>query len=283
MKTVLTTSNVAHAWANQLQSEGRSNGGGSLYFNGATIYSYGSHFPIARHVINQKGENAVLFTERSYSNTTSKHIGKVRHAANHLNIIYCYNPEATHEQNLTSWLKEVEHIASNLVNARKPEKYLNQIEEVNSKVREFTTFFGISIPVDLEAALAIVNTEDYLKFKASREELRIAAETQAIADYKKKHEEELEKWLNGEIHTMNTRIDRDYLRVSGEHIQTSQGITMTREEALAIYYKLQREELKAGDKLLEGYEVKKINGDVTIGCHNFGRSYLLSFGESLLK
>ncbi len=40
---------IPHLWAHKTQDEGR-NGTGSFYFTGATIYSYGSHFPIATHV-----------------------------------------------------------------------------------------------------------------------------------------------------------------------------------------------------------------------------------------
>jgi hypothetical protein len=46
MKHVFNSSEVPHIWALQQQNEGR-NSQGNFYFNGATIYSYGSHFPIA--------------------------------------------------------------------------------------------------------------------------------------------------------------------------------------------------------------------------------------------
>ena len=40
---------IPHLWAHKTQDEAR-NGTGSFYFTAATIYSYGSHFPIATHV-----------------------------------------------------------------------------------------------------------------------------------------------------------------------------------------------------------------------------------------
>jgi hypothetical protein len=49
---------VAHVWAHQLQSHAR-NKRGNFYFQGDTIYSYGSHFPIAKHV-EHKGEEVHL-------------------------------------------------------------------------------------------------------------------------------------------------------------------------------------------------------------------------------
>jgi hypothetical protein len=76
-------SEIAHLWAHKAQSSAR-NPRGNFYFNGDTIYSYGSHFPIARIVTVERGPNkgqeAILFTTRGYSSTTSGHIREVRSA-----------------------------------------------------------------------------------------------------------------------------------------------------------------------------------------------------------
>jgi len=47
-KLVFDTGEIPHLWAHRTQEEAR-NRQGNLYFTGDTIYSYGSHFPIARH------------------------------------------------------------------------------------------------------------------------------------------------------------------------------------------------------------------------------------------
>jgi hypothetical protein len=72
-------SQIAHLWMNKKQDHARDSRE-SFYFRGDTIYSYGSHFPIARHVRNSRGEDAVLMTTDTYSNTTAKHISMVRSA-----------------------------------------------------------------------------------------------------------------------------------------------------------------------------------------------------------
>lgn len=82
-KQVFPTEQIPHLWANKIQESAR-NSGGNLYFNGANIYSYGSHFCIARHV----KPRIVLFTTRSYSVTTSGHISAVHDACRHLKKIY---------------------------------------------------------------------------------------------------------------------------------------------------------------------------------------------------
>jgi hypothetical protein len=57
-KHVFDTGEIPHLWAHQTQDEAR-NRQGNLYFTGDTIYSYGSHFPIARRVTNDAGELAI--------------------------------------------------------------------------------------------------------------------------------------------------------------------------------------------------------------------------------
>ena len=78
-KHVFDTGEIPHLWAHRTQDDAR-NRQGNLHFTGDTIYSYGSHFPIARHVTNDAGERAVLFTTATYSVTTSSHCSAVRSA-----------------------------------------------------------------------------------------------------------------------------------------------------------------------------------------------------------
>ena len=63
---------VAHLWANRSQDEAREPSG-NFYFTGPSIFSYGSHFLIARFV--DMGDGRTLLLERAggYSPTTSKH------------------------------------------------------------------------------------------------------------------------------------------------------------------------------------------------------------------
>ncbi len=83
---------VAHLWANRSRQSAK---GSHFYFEGDTIYSYGSHFPIARlflHPVTQTW--AVLFTSRDYSQTTSKHKSYTRSACSHLECFFVTDPRA---------------------------------------------------------------------------------------------------------------------------------------------------------------------------------------------
>lgn len=102
MKTVFNSSEVAHVWARQSQDHGRSNA--SVYFEGAKIYSYGSHFCMGNII----KDGIVLITNRSYSVTTSKHLGWVRYAVNHMEQIYVPHPEGKLIDQLPAWKNRIE-------------------------------------------------------------------------------------------------------------------------------------------------------------------------------
>lgn len=73
MKTVFKYScEVADVWAQQKQWYGRSRTG-NLYFNDSTIYSYGSHCPLACIVIRDDGKRLILVNSTKHSVTTSGH------------------------------------------------------------------------------------------------------------------------------------------------------------------------------------------------------------------
>ena len=58
-RTVHPADMVAHLWAHKSQDFAR-NPGHNFYFHGDTIYSYGSHFPVARHVENKRRPSGAL-------------------------------------------------------------------------------------------------------------------------------------------------------------------------------------------------------------------------------
>ena len=93
-KTMATNSQVAHAWANKTGKHCR---GSNFFYDDDTIYSYGGHFPIARHM-----DGVVLFTTESYSNSTSKHLGHASNACNHLTRFNVADVKANSKEGLLS-------------------------------------------------------------------------------------------------------------------------------------------------------------------------------------
>lgn len=80
MQTVFDNAMTAHVWAQQKQSEGRSNNG-NFYFEGPTLYSYGSHYVVG---IIDKAGRAWLNSDSSTMTTSGKHKPAAWRAVRHL-------------------------------------------------------------------------------------------------------------------------------------------------------------------------------------------------------
>lgn len=81
-KTVFrNSSETLHIWAQQNQPEGRCS---NVFFEGATIFSYGRHYPLGHFAKNKAGDIAVLINVNGYSATTAKQIREAHGATNHL-------------------------------------------------------------------------------------------------------------------------------------------------------------------------------------------------------
>jgi hypothetical protein len=280
MKKVFTDiSTIAHLWANQLQDEARNSG--NFYFNGSTIYSYGGHFPIAKH-IELNGQKAVLFTTRGYSNTTSKHIAVVRQAASHLNLIKCYNPNTTHEENFKKWKIDAELVAAKLPKAKKPEKYLNELEYINSQANKYAQFFGLELPAILSAILSIKDKNEYNTYHEQKTAILEAERLKREAELKKQHKKALTEWKAGKTSRLYTRIETDYLRLNKEaaRIETTQAVQIPLSIAKTLYNLIRNNRLSVGDKVLN-FEVNEVGAKVKIGCHTFTKKYLLQFGAQV--
>lgn len=284
MKKVFSDqSKVAHLWANKEQDEA-TNQGRSFFFRGSTIYSYGSHFPIAKHVQDQAGNEFILFTERGYSNTTAKHISITYMACRNSEIVYCCNPDNGHESNFKYWLDLIDTEINKLAKARKPEIYLNNIENIANKAKRYSQFTGAIIPENLIQAMKITDKDQFAGYQESRIEQAKQAQKKAEQDLKQRHAEDLKKWMNFETGRLYSSTGNDYLRVNTENdrIETTQAVQIPNEIARRLWLSIKENTLKVGDKILN-YSVKEAGKNVKIGCHTFKRSYLLQFGANLYE
>src|SRR5262249_44911174 len=134
-KQVHTPANVAHLWAHQTQDSAR-NPGGTLYFRGATIYSYGDHFPIARLC-----RGAVLFTTRTYSVTTARHIKIVRQAIPfRVPVFYVLNPSAEPAAILAAYIRQVSEAKAALKSAKSKPQQAIAFRKLEQLVEETNRF-----------------------------------------------------------------------------------------------------------------------------------------------
>lgn len=276
MKKVLNNDNVAHVWAHQQQQEART-ANNAFYFYGPTIYSYGSHFPIAKHVTNSKGETAILFTSRSYSNTTANHINATWYAIPERNkIIHCINPNFTENDNLTAWEKEIDNIYISLAKAKKPEKYLLELSNLKAKIEKYCNFMGVEIPKPILVKLEITSKAESIEAVNKAKALK----AEQIAKEEKEKQKEINKQLKKfrAFERFNIYGKYSYLRYNKEtqRIETSQRIEIPIEAAKRLYKAMNialnnsnnlTQQMLVNLKILD-YSVKNLQKDfVEIGCH----------------
>lgn len=140
---------AAHIWAQQSQDRGNSS---NCYFMGKTIYSYGSHFPIASFV----DEKTVLFTTRDYSVTTSKHKSEARCALHHdVTVFHVFDvlageykdaTKSRHKKNIEIALNEIEEkllLCAKARAAHNIDRYKNEAESRLENITAYKKYFKV--------------------------------------------------------------------------------------------------------------------------------------------
>lgn len=255
MKKVVSNHDVAHLFALQSQSEAM-NSNRSFYFEGTELFSYGRHFCIAKFV----DANTLLFTERSYSNTTAKQINYAWQATIHIKQIRCPFPAGSHAENFNWWIARANEQLELLKRSRKPEKYVAELLRIEDKAKKYSEYFGIPVDNRLQALVSIQDKEkadEYTREAAREEQARIA----------KTHKKELILFREFKRDTIYTRNGLDYIRFNFDHFETSQGVKIPTAIGLRFYELLSVGKITAGEKLMQ-YEVRDVNEEsISIGCH----------------
>jgi hypothetical protein len=283
MKTVFTNDQLPHQWAHQTQSEGR-NGNSSMFFHSDTIFSYGSHFPMAT-IHQHNGENVYFVTTRSYSVTTARHISTVRQSIpSSARVFFVYDPTLKPSQQAESFRAEVDEALTQVLEAKNKvsrAKRFGLLEETINKANEFFDYFDIeehfSVPSDLEALRA--ERQEQLK-QAAKLEAKRAAERKVIeAEQNAKRlaeaGEKIEKWRSGENVYLSS-LPKTFLRINGDKVETSKGADFPLSHAL-LGLRLVESVIKSGSPYKHGehslhlghYRIERIDskGNVTAGCH----------------
>lgn len=286
-------SHVAHNWAHQNPSTYKKDTeAGSLYYRGRTIYSYGSHFPIA--TISRENSHIVYFTTRGYSVTTSAHINTVRPAVNHKTLIYCAYPdladEGSHIKNIQQFEYEAKNISKNLPKSKKPEIYLSKIAHQRDLLNKYAKHFNLDLK---QYALVYIYIESKDGQSKASEAEKIAIEKAEKARQKeleKKHKKEVKEFRTFKRERIYTSIKgSDYLRFNKKtkRVETSQGVEIPAEIARR-FYKWIKSTIKAGgcsgectQKILN-YEVRYVNAnEMQIGCHTISMGEVESIAKLL--
>lgn len=249
MRNVVSNSEVAHLWAQERQQSAR-NPQDNFYFNRATIYSYGSHFPIAQHYRLNGGDHKILYTTQGYSSTTAKHLNEVSGAIpGYIDRIDCLvvegveqgsKGEFSHRQNIREYAQRACHLIDKQNRARTAD-YTGEIVSVKSDFNKYVKYFKCkSIATQmtgkerkkLKYGYAKLEEEKYretlkdlLSGEIRWENARILSEKekQKILERKqaeaKKAQQKIQDWLSGKSNDTNPfyNLKTDMLRLVTKH------------------------------------------------------------------
>jgi hypothetical protein len=283
MRHIYPNHEIPHLWAHQSQDEAR-NSTGSFYFQGSTIYSYGSHFPIARHVTNARGERAILFTTAHYSVTTSGYCSAVAHSippdvpvfrVPHVRNSWGDLPH--HTDNVESYVRRISELLGKAKRARvNRDWHQREALGLREQLLRYVEFFDLS-----EVAVPESDELDGLKawIRAHEEDERQRREKAARIAEEERHREQAEQILRfraGDPHASYIPGVSPMLRVVGDEVQTSLGARFPVSHALRALTFIRkvresgREYVRNSHTIHLGpYVIDRIEPDGTVhaGCH----------------
>lgn len=264
---------VAHTWAQQEKSSAQ---GSHFYFEGRTIYSYGAHFPIARFV----DADTVLFTTRSYSISTSKHINYARSAVHHKTVFHVAdldaNRDSAHKANFEDYAQRVKQLVEKAARSRVyAESTLGQAITLAHEANAYRALVklrahNLAIPSLDPTFVAAVRA------RVSAQAAKDAAKTKARnAKLARELTLDVARWRAGESVYINT-YPETLMRVRGEFIETSRGAEFPTTHGMRAFefiakcrdsktqWHRNRQQIRLGNFAIDCIES---NGDVKAGCH----------------
>lgn len=282
---------VAHEWAAQQKPHAK---GSHFYFEGPSIFSYGSHFEIARFI----RPDLILFTSRTYSNTTARHIHLARMAipsnvqifeVPHVDAVLRHNAlmdSSGHKENVEYFIKQMEFFVERTYRARtNTENYINSARALQISLGAYLTEFKLKkkFPDAVKAT-----TKDLFGPEA-RAELKKKIERDIEQAKKRKQERQereerenadidarLEQWADGEDVSKEGFFRRPpRLRIEHDLVVSSHGAEVALREASLLWGRFNDGENIIG-KRVGSFEIREIGADyIQIGCHKISRTDLI--------
>ena len=299
---------VAHRWAQGVYRGARTASGipedtagwprglkgFNMYSEGPTLYSYGTHFPLARIVETPNAGTVIVFNDESRSISTSKHQTYTRRAipagvqvfdvGDAIHYFMGYPDAETHRRVLSMYEAKAEKEQGAASRARLyVQSHLDRAQRFLNEAQAYADAFGVEWErpalADLSARAAEAAKRER-EARAAAEAARKAAEEAA----KVRDAGAFEAWRSGASGSRcpysysRTATGGAYLRRSpdGESLETSQGAAVPWEHALKAFrfVKLVRERgepwQRNGRQVRVGhYQLDRIeaSGDFRAGCH----------------
>lgn len=272
---------VCHIWAQQTKPHGKA---GNIFFEGATIYSYGRHFPMARF-IEHRGRRAVLFTTDTYSNSTGTHLSGARKALHGLNVpVFACPPDITappdSRKMQAHYAGETQSAVDKATRARRyTDSYMDSARQLAETGNACAEFFGWRWRLDVPAL-----TPEYLAAAEAKRKAETAATKKRHAAAELKARKLADKaraaWIAGEYHgRCEVENGETLLRIRGDIVETSRGAQVPVSHCARIWrlvrrimasgtpYQRNGHTEHAGEFAIDSIAV---DGTMRAGCHMIG-------------
>lgn len=248
MQKVFANQPLFHHWAHNPMDDIR-NSGGSLFTQDGILYSYGTHYKMAKQYHRPFDGAAIvtLFNEDTYSPTTGKQRGQAMSACSH-HVVWLVpdvdpsNLDA-HRENAI-WLHE--QVTTAIASIKRSRKY--KAQAASSAIRccqtllAYMRFFEVDLPAELSVEFPELADAEALIEEAERAD-RMAQEALEATML-----DDLRDWAQGKREQPPASAYRvaPRLRVHNGEFQTSHGIRFTLTDAI-------REELAVVWQLVQDY------------------------------
>jgi len=287
MRNVLKSSELPHAWAHQTQPSARC--AANMSFEGPVIRSYGT--AIARHIVNKRGEKAVLFNDTRYSNSTATHASRIRGAlppgvpvfwignqARGASLQDCEGSASFDYAMQQAAEARAKHDAARTDGNRV--FYLGSECGWMKNAAAVAKFYGLRRKVDEKAIERLAAAE--VRAKAADAKARRAAEKARDA----KMAEDVALWMAGE-NVSAYGFSRVLLRAEGAEVVTSRGARVPLEDAARTFrfaiVARERGWHRNGEVHKVGpYQLDAVNeAGVVAGCHRIDWTEIERFGKTM--
>jgi hypothetical protein len=276
MKTVFSTRETPHIWAQRSQDTGK---GGNVFFQGDRIYSYGHHYVMAMF----HGQSLVLMNENNYSSSTAGHKSTCRQAIdyNQYKVIEVPNPDPQGKYSHKTNLNFFEQTILTCIQKQKKARVYDYICDANNVIESAKYYieqFKAKKYLTARQKRLFYSTDLVLDSKADVERIE-KAEANKKAKAQRKYKIALKEWRIGESNWLpRQNNDNAVLRISGDNLETSQNISIPLTEAKRIFdivikCKNENREFVTNGKritIFRHYNLDyiKTNGDLKAGCHS---------------
>ena len=275
MKTVFQSiPDCIHVYFQFNQTQGRC---GNVFFDGDTLYSYGRHFELVKLV------NGVLWINtRFFSNSTARHQSYVRQSINLekvRNVFYLdfgsnrnggsvFEPEKIagyHLRNLNYYKFATK--ARGFKDLERVEYHFNQLQILANGAGYVLDQSNFELNI-YEALQVLEQRREAQRLTNQKREATCEAKRARARELQKASEaERLGAWLKGEANFNFYALDKVYLRIKANTIETTKGARVPLSEGIKLLAKIRAGVDVTGEKI-GSYQVTRVTIEhVVIGCH----------------